>query len=123
MIALKRARSVIVAVFVGAVPMVASAHSYLVRSEPADGSVAAPPPQTLRLTFGKPIEANFAKITVLHEGKAAAPNPAPEVDAAGTTVTVPLQSPEPGHYRIEWSVLGRDGHRTNGAFSFEAKAK
>ena len=116
-------RSMTVALLIGLATLPANAHSYVTRSQPANGSIASPPPASISMTFDKPIEAQYAKVSVSVEGSAVDGLAAPQVDPAGTVLVVTLPSPQPGHYKVEWNVVGRDGHRTNGSFGFEAKAK
>jgi methionine-rich copper-binding protein CopC len=44
------------------------------------------------------------------------------VDSAdGTLLEVGLPPLPPGRYRVFWSVVARDGHRTEGDFPFRVK--
>ncbi len=110
---------IIMAAFCAAGP--ALAHTDLVKSVPAaDTTVTAP--KALVLTFsGKVVPAftNFALAT--RDGKTIGLAIAIAPDAKTITCT-PKQSLTAGSYKLTWhAASAEDGHRTDGAFSFQIK--
>lgn len=101
----------------------AFAHSYLERAEPAAGSTVSPPPAFIRMIFGSPLETGFAKIRVQRDGDDIEALPEPNLASDGRMLTVSLPNPIPGAYKVFWSVVAKDGHRTAGDFVFSAQAK
>jgi copper transport protein len=99
---------------------IASAHSDLVRSDPAANATLDTVPQQITLTFTEAIEPSFSTITVLFEDGTT-------VDGGNSTVsptnplqlTVSLKDSRQGTYVVSWRVLSAvDGHITSGAFVF-----
>jgi copper transport protein len=103
-----------------ALPSVAFAHAYLVKTVPsASGTVNASPPN-VALTYDEPVEPRFAIISVTDAGghrqttgaiRRAPGNP--------DTLQVPLRPHLPeGWYLVYWRAISVDGHPVQGAFTF-----
>lgn len=110
-------------------PAVIAAHTALVRTAPAAGTVVAQPPHEVRFWFNEPIERNFSRIEVFHvtlDPATGAVKPGPRIDQgwlpgprAVREVGVRLpESLAPGRYLVQWVVLAIDAHRTRGSFTF-----
>ncbi len=92
------------------------AHTHLETAVPADGAVLKASPSTVELTFG-------AEVQLLKLELAGATGAAVEMDfqasaTATKTFSVPLPALAPSAYTVNWTVLGADGHRIEGHFTF-----
>ena len=96
----------------------AHAHAHLVSVTPRAGAGASVATQ-LTLIFSEVIELGLSGIALAGPGGAVATGAASLDAKDGVTLTVPLDAPlAPGNYHVEWHVLARDGHRTQGAYDF-----
>jgi hypothetical protein len=102
-------------------PAVVSAHALPDHSEPRVGhSVEAP--RSVRIWFDGAIEPVFSTIRVEDGGKRRVDAGDAHVDTNDSTLLeVSLPALPPGRYKVFWSVVARDGHRTEGAFPFQVK--
>jgi copper resistance protein C len=94
----------------------ASAHSLLLESSPAAGSVVSAPPE-VRLRFNGRVEKRLSHLAVVDErGEARGL----VLDAGGPPdrLAAPLPPLPAGRYRLEWHVLSTDGHVVSGGFGF-----
>ncbi len=97
----------------------ALAHSKINSTTPADGAAVANMPETVSMTFAKPIRLTRVDMTYMDR-----PTVQLELGSklrSGTDHTVPVQDMGTGLYRIEWRGLGTDGHVMQGAFTFEVE--
>lgn len=100
----------------------AAAHVNLVGSTPAaDAHVPALP--RIELVFDGALQPGSARVTLSRLGAGGEAMPvgglAITMDRARTRVwATPEQSPAQGHYRVEWHVIGTDGHPRSGSFGF-----
>lgn len=97
------------------------AHATLHSTNPAkDAEVAAPKAVTLR--FNEKLEAAFSSAKVVDSnGKPVTAGKA-VIDAADPAVLkVPVQNLAPGKYTVRFGVVGHDGHRRKGEYSFTVK--
>ncbi len=94
---------------------VASAHTHLVKSVPANGATITELPAKFVLTFGEPV-----KITALSLQKDSEPaqklGPLPA--AAAAEIAIPAPQLKAGKYVLTWRVLSDDGHVMPGKLSF-----
>lgn len=105
-----------------ATPFVASAHSELVSSNPADGEVLSSAPTFVTLQFNEQIsEAGLQVVAQGPDGPITLG--APTLDGASVTVSWPQDVPA-GAYRVAYRVVSADGHPIDGVigFSFSAPA-
>ena len=94
-------------------------HAFPDHSEPRVGSVLQAPPPRVRLWFDGMLELAFSAIMVVDANNQQVDNGDGGVNPADhTVVEVSLPSLPPGRYRIVWSVVDHDGHRTEGDLSF-----
>lgn len=120
-----------VALLVGAAAP-ASAHAYLVRSDPADGSVLAAAPSAITLSFSESVQLRDTSVEVLAGGgqpvpvrsvqlrrSGAAADPS-EVDTEEPVeLVVGLPPLRPDTYRVAWRTLSSDDlHATSGVLVF-----
>ena len=100
----------------------AAAHSFPDHSEPRVGHTVEASPPSVRIWFDGRIEPVFSKIRVEDSEQRQVDRGDSHVDPAdGTVLEVGLSVLPPGRYRVFWSVVARDGHRTEGDFFFRVK--
>ena len=105
---------------VGITAVAAWAHARLVRSEPARDARLTWPPDVIRLEFSEAVSAATSRIELV----------APDSqrlrlgirgDSAGNRKILQADVPplpSPGRYRVEWRLIGPDGHAMSGDYSF-----
>ena len=101
-------------------PSAASAHAYLIRTEPAASGVLESPPSTVQLTYDEAVEPRFAIISVTNaEGHEVTTGVVRRSPANPDTLVVPLRPHLPeGWYLIYWRAISVDGHPVQGAFTY-----
>jgi len=95
---------------------VATAHSSLKSTAPANGAIISQTPNEINLNFGKDIRLTRLIATYADEKKI-------RLDLSKHNgfikhYIIPFDGMGAGNYLIEWRGLGGDGHTLNGAFSF-----
>jgi methionine-rich copper-binding protein CopC len=103
------------------VPLPVWAHAFPDHSEPRVGHTVDPP-RSVRVWFDGELEPVFSTIRVEDGDKRRVDRGDPRVDPGDRTlleVSVPVLPP--GRYEVFWSVVARDGHRTEGSFPFRVK--
>jgi len=106
-----------------------AAHTTLVQTLPAAGTVVAQPPRAIRFWFNEPIELNLSRIEVFRialDPSSTDGKPGPRIDQgwlpgprAAREVGVRLpEALEPGRYLVQWVVVALDRHRLQGNFTF-----
>ncbi len=95
------------------------AHSKKETTTPVDGAVTTVAPETIRMTFDRPMRITFFRLTDARGN---------EHDATRTDSMAPVREFEatpavlgPGAYTVEWRGLADDGHAMEGSFSFEIR--
>ena len=99
-------------------PRVAFAHATPEAEDPRVGSTVTAPPQQVVIRFDAPIETLFSKLDVLDSNGQSKAEGAPQVNTETRTLTVRLRPLPPGEYTVKWSVVAKDGHRTEGSYTF-----
>ena len=99
-------------------PRAALAHAFPEAEDPKVGSTVTVPPQQVAIRFNAPIEALFSRLDVLGSSGQHEDEGAPQVNADTRTLTVHLKPLTPGEYTVKWSVVAKDGHRTEGSYTF-----
>jgi methionine-rich copper-binding protein CopC len=98
------------------------AHAFPDHSEPRVGHTVDAPPPSVRIWFDGEIEPVFSTLRVENADKRRVDRADARVDAKDRKLLeVSLPPLPPGRYRVFWSVIARDGHRTEGDFSFRVK--
>ncbi|MBI3637143.1 MAG: copper resistance protein CopC [Candidatus Rokubacteria bacterium] len=104
------------------VPASGWAHAFPDHSDPRVGHTVEAPPARVRIWFDGAIEPVFSTIRVEDDTHQQVDKRDVQVDARDhTLLAVSLPPLAPGTYRVFWSVVGRDGHRTEGNFRFRVK--
>lgn len=98
---------------------VAFAHTALSKSSPADGEVLSAAPASVQLVYTESVQLLRAELRLIRNDSSEKVDIGfkPSSTAAEQhSVTLPRLTH--GQYRIEWAVMGADGHPVQGAFSF-----
>lgn len=100
-------------------PQVALAHPGLRRSTPADGAHLAAAPRELRLTFTEAVEAAMARLRLIGPSGTEVPISLRQPGDSGQVILADVTGPlEAGVYKVEWQVVGKDGHPVRGTISY-----
>jgi methionine-rich copper-binding protein CopC len=103
-------------------PAVASAHAYPDHADPKVGSTVSTSPSTVRIWFDSALEPAFSSIMVHMADGAMIDKRDGHVDPSDPALLeVSVPPLPPGTYRVYWSVVSRDGHRTSGDYTFKVK--
>jgi copper transport protein len=103
-----------------AVTATASAHAYLIKTEPAASGILDSPPGQVALTYDEAVEPRFAIISVTSaEGTQETTGPVQRSPANPDTLIVALRPRLPqGWYLVYWRAISVDGHPVQGAFTY-----
>ncbi len=94
-------------------------HAFPDHSEPRVGWEVPAPPAQVRIWFDGTLEPIFSTIKVMNADKQQVDKGDGRVNPSDNTILeVGLPSLPPGKYRVFWSVVARDGHRTEGDYPF-----
>lgn len=117
----KYALSILFAAIAAAGTAEAWAHATLQSSVPAkDTEVSAPKEVTLH--FNEKLEAAFSTAKVVDgSGKPVTSGKAVLDQKDPAILRVPVQNLAPGKYTVQFGVVGHDGHRRKGEYSFTVK--
>ena len=97
------------------------AHAFPDHSEPRVGHAVDPPP-SVRVWFDGALEPVFSTIRVEDANKRRVDRGDGRVNPGNNTLLeVSVPTLPPGGYQVFWSVVARDGHRTEGSFPFRVK--
>jgi copper resistance protein C len=99
-------------------PRAVLAHAMPEAEDPKVGSTVTSPPQRVAIRFDAPIEVLFSRLDVLDSTGQNEAEDTPQVNAETRTLAVPLKPLTPGEYTVKWSVVAKDGHRTEGSYTF-----
>jgi methionine-rich copper-binding protein CopC len=102
-------------------PGLAWAHAFPDHSAPRVGHTVDPP-SSVRVWFDGALEPVFSTIRVEDGDKRRVDRGDGHVDPTDNTLLeVSVPTLPPGRYQVIWSVVARDGHRTDGSFPFRVK--
>lgn len=102
-----------------AMPDAALAHAFPERSEPAVGATLASAPSMVKIWFNSDLEPLFDKLVVKDAAGKVVSQGNAKVDANHRSLLeVDLAPLPPGKYHVYWHVTSKDGHHTEGDFSF-----
>lgn len=94
-------------------------HAFPDHSEPRVGWTVKQPPALVRIWFDGAIEPAFSSIKVMNASGQQVDKQDGQVNSADHTILeVSLPSLPPGKYRVFWSVVAIDTHRTEGDYPF-----
>jgi copper resistance protein C len=98
------------------------AHVFPDHSEPRVGHTLDAPPPAVRIWFDGAIEPVFSTVRVEDAERRRVDRGDAHVDPTDRTMLeVGLPALPPGRYQVFWSVVARDGHRTEGSYPFRVK--
>jgi copper resistance protein C len=103
-------------------PNSARGHAYPDHADPRVGATINASPDRVRIWFDSELEPAFSTIMVHNAENTMVDNRDGHVNRSDATlleVSVPRLLP--GTYRVIWSVVARDGHRTAGDYTFSIK--
>src|SRR5712691_13236263 len=103
-----------------AAPTAASAHSFLTRSDPANGARLAAAPKTMAMYFSEPFVTGSEQVTLRHFNGAAVALAKPQ--GHGAEILQPLPGKLRGVFVVSWRVISDDGHLSLGEFAFAVGA-
>jgi len=106
--------------FIGSTQL-AFAHALPKLQQPGPGATVSAPHE-VAIEFGEALEPTFSKLIVTNAQGT-------QVNTANSTVddhdkkhmSVALPDLAPGVYKVQWSVVAADGHRTQGHYNFTVK--
>jgi methionine-rich copper-binding protein CopC len=99
----------------------AAAHTHLLRSVPADGSVAAAAPKQLQLGFSE--AAILTALSIRKDGERAPIALAPVSRRPAAQFTIDLPPLAAGSYLVEWRALSDDHHLASGSLRFTVQVR
>jgi methionine-rich copper-binding protein CopC len=103
-------------------PGVSSGHVFPLHSEPKVGATVGSSPGLARIWFDGALEPAFSTIIVQDaSGKRVDKKDGHVHSSDSTLLEVGLPPLPAGTYRVIWNVVARDGHRTNGDYTFVIK--
>ncbi len=118
----KQAIALLVLSLLCILPRVSFGHAFPDHADPKVGSTVSSAPRNIRIWFDGDLEPVFSTIEVHDANGDKVDSGDGRVDPADPTlleVSLPLL--KPGTYRVLWKVAARDGHRTQGEFTFTVK--
>lgn len=93
-------------------------HAFLEHAEPSVGAVLTAAPQKIVLYFDSTLELTFSGFLLLDASGRELARSGAQDEAEPTQLSLTPPPLPPGTYRILWSVVARDGHPTDGDFTF-----
>ena len=100
-------------------PVFAWSHAFPDHQIPGAGVVLSVPPKAVQIWFDGNLEPVFSTITVEDAaGRVIAKGAVAPNQTDQTLLQTPVPRLDPGTYHVEWSVVARDGHRTEGRYTF-----
>lgn len=114
--------SVFFLIFLFILPSSSHAHAFPSHSDPKVGSKISSSPSGVSIWFDADLEPAFSTISVQDSSGKKLDKGDSHIDSSDPKllrVSVPELSS--GKYKVLWDVVARDGHRTNGDFTFEIK--
>jgi methionine-rich copper-binding protein CopC len=108
--------------FVTVSPEESFGHAFPDHSDPKVGATISAPPERVRIWFDSDIEPVFSSLMVHDASGRMVDKRDSRVDPANAALLeVSVPKLPPGTYRVIWNVVARDGHRTNGEYTFVIK--
>lgn len=114
--------SVLFLISIFVLPATSRGHAFPSRSDPKVGSKVSGSPASVSIWFDADLEPAFSTISVQDsQGKTVDKKDSHTDPSDPKLLQVSLEGLPPGKYKVLWDVVARDGHRTNGDFTFEIK--
>lgn len=100
----------------------AAAHATLQYAVPGVGSTMKTSPKLIRLKFNEGVEAALCRVTVTGSGGAVLTGSLrTQANDKSTLILTLAGALKPGVYKVAWSAVSVDTHRTEGSFSFTVR--
>jgi len=100
-------------------PAQALAHAFPDHAAPGAGAVLAQAPGAVTIHFDSELEPLFSTVVVKNEQGVQVSQGKGQVDAHNPRVlSTRLTSERKGTYHVYWSVVARDGHHTEGDYTY-----
>jgi copper resistance protein C len=116
------AAALLLLAFLCTLPELSLGHAFPDHADPKVGSAISAVPSSVRIWFDSNLEPSFSSIIVQDANGKKVDKGDGRVDPSDATLLeASLPSLLPGTYRVIWDVVARDGHRTNGDYSFVIK--
>ncbi len=118
----RTAAALLITLLLFIMPETARGHAYPDHADPKVGSTVSAAPTRVRIWFDSDLEPLFSTIIVRDASGNKVDKGDGQVDPSDATLLeVSLPPLQPGPYRVIWSVAARDGHRTEGDYTFTIK--
>jgi methionine-rich copper-binding protein CopC len=100
----------------------ASAHATLKSATPAQDAEVTTAPKEISLRFNEKLEAAFSNAKLVDSNGKEVPTAKASLDPADPSVMkLAVPALPAGKYKVEYAVVGHDGHRRKGNYSFTVK--
>jgi hypothetical protein len=115
----KRSVQVLVNLLFALLPTVAFPHAMPEKSDPGAGAELHQAPPIVSILFDSELEPIFSRLIVRNAaGKQVSDGNGTVASKDATTLTTRLTEHAKGTYHVYWSAVSRDGHRTEGDYTF-----
>jgi copper transport protein len=94
----------------------AEAHTFLVRTQPAQGQRLTEAPREVSLEFSEPFNDQGARLELTVDGRREPLVPERTLD--GRVLRADVAATSDGVYTVSWQVVAQDGHQAAGEFAF-----
>ena len=113
-------RKYIAIIFATMTSMSVFAHTGLTSSLPADNAMLMKSPEVIEVTFGNPVR--LVSLSIANtKGEPIETAFKPSMEASDTfSYNLPMLMPST--YKVSWTIMGDDGHKMKGDFSFMVHA-
>ena len=109
-------------IYLGAQTTAAWGHAFPDHSDPRVGSTISTSPPRARIWFDSELEDGFSEIRVENSDSERVDKGDGHVDKSDANLLEVALPPLPaGIYRVIWTAVSRDGHRTEGNYTFTVK--
>ncbi|SAK67557.1 copper resistance protein CopC [Caballeronia hypogeia] len=113
-------RGVLALAFIGLAPL-AVAHALPKLQQPGPGATVSAPHE-VSIEFGEALEPTFSKLIVTNAQGTQVNTEKSIVDANDKKhMSVALPDLQAGVYKVQWTAVAADGHRTQGHYNFTVK--
>jgi len=105
-----------------AIPLTASAHAILVKSQPAKDEELSEAPKQIDLWFNDPVRSQYKALAVVNsDGKRVDNRDVEQEMLDGSHIYATVSDLEPGTYTVRYRVVSQDTHIVTGKFTFTVK--
>ena len=111
-----RARVAIVSLPLLALPSAAQAHATLDHASPLVGSTVAAAPREVSLWFTQGLDQASSRVEISDAAGARVDRGKPQI--SGNAMRVGVKPLAPGTYRVYWTAVSADAHKSEGNFVF-----